>query len=455
MRPCPGRRASLAAAYLLPILALVLAAAPAAAAPGDTTWVHTFDQEFFNWATPHYGTYTFPDTPTLWEKVVLFLTIGCPGPPADCDPWDRLGHLRVVTPDQGDLEIARFVTPYDITITNGPGECTWNHDVTNYKSLLREETELRLFVESWIGDDRGWLLTLDFAFIEGTLPLEPYRVVNLWQDDWVEYGNPDDPVTDWITPLQVAIPAQAQAVEVNVFATGHGQGNTNNCAEFCQRQHTLVANGNAQSHTPWRNCLFNSCSPQGGTWNLARAGWCPGSRSLPWTVDITGDVTPGTTATLDYQVEAYENFCRPGNPDCVSGVTCADCNYNNTGHTPPIFVIQSQAIFFAPPASLVGVDWNAPEGAGRLALGKASPNPFRPSTSFDYTIPRPADVSIEIHDVHGRVVRDLGRHHATPGTFSVTWDGRDATGAPVAAGVYFYSVRADGETASRKMIRLR
>ena len=88
-------------------------------------------------------------------------------------------------------------------------------------------------------------------------------------------------------------------------------------------------------------------------------------------------------------------------------------------------------------------------------MGRASPNPFRPATSFTYTLPRPADVEILIHDVRGRVVRDLGRRHATPGTFTATWDGRDETGVPATAGVYFYTVRADGESESRKMIRLR
>ena len=148
------------------------------------------------------------------------------------------------------------------------------------------------------------------------------------------------------------------------------------------------------------------------------------------------------------------NECRPGNPDCVSGVTCPDCNYNSTGHTVPIYVIQSQAIFFTSHDNVVDAPLAAPVARG-LTLGQNSPNPFRPATSFDYTIPHPADVDIRVVDVTGRTVREITRHHSTPGTFTETWNGRDDGGRPVAAGMYFYTVRVDGQTASRKMIRLR
>jgi len=445
-------------AALLPVLlAVVLGpAAPAAAAPGDTTWVHTFDQEFINWATPHYGTFAFPEHPESYSSITAFLTIGCPAAPGDCDPWDRLGNVRVVTPDQGDVEIARFVTPYDITGGDYPGTCAWTHDMTNYKSLLRGDVDLRLYIESWIGGNRGWLITLDFAFVEGELALEPYKVVNLWTDDWVEYGNPDDPLESYIQPMQVDVPGDAEAVQVRVYTTGHGQGNTENCAEFCPKIHDLQVEQTVYSHTLWRqNCWNNACSPQGGTWSLARAGWCPGARATPWILDVSDAVVPGQPNTFDYRVAAYENLCRPGNPGCVSGSTCPDCNYNSTGHTVPIYVIQSQAIFFTSRANVVGVEPAAGVRAPGFALGRNVPNPFEPATTFDYTIPRPATAEIRVVDLSGRTVYEELRHHSTPGTFSVTWDGRDAQGRPVAAGVYFYTVSADGATRSRKMIRLR
>ena len=165
-------------------------------------------------------------------------------------------------------------------------------------------------------------------------------------------------------------------------------------------------------------------------------------------------MTPGTTATFDYSVQPYENLCRPS-PSCVTGATCPDCNYNSTGHTVPIYVLQSQAILYAAREDVVSVGFGNATGSAGLRVAQNSPNPFAPATSFEYSVPRPSRVRLLVHDVRGRLVQDLVRHHAAAGTFRHTWNGRDLRDRPVPAGVYFYTVQADGEARTRKMIRLR
>lgn len=107
------------------------------------------------------------------------------------------------------------------------------------------------------------------------------------------------------------------------------------------------------------------------------------------------------------------------------------------------------------------------EGAGRQAgtaenladasfrLGRSHPNPFRASTLIPYTLPHGlgADATLEIVDCTGRHVRTLGCPRGAEG--QVTWDGRDATGAPVAAGVYQARLRAGSWVASRPLLRIR
>ena len=40
---------------------------------------------------------------------------------------------------------------------------------------------------------------------------------------------------------------------------------------------------------------------QYGTWNLGRGGWCPGMDVKPLRFDVTGDLVPGETATIEYK----------------------------------------------------------------------------------------------------------------------------------------------------------
>ncbi len=316
------------------------------AQPADTLYVTTFQNEYINWADDHIQTFVFPDEDRTYSKVTLYYTLGCPGYPGDCDPWDRLGFLRVLQEDE-EIEIARIITPYDITGNGGPGECTWEIDVTAYQTVLRDSVTLSLYISTWIGGNEGWLVTTTFEFIARPHLLVPYQIVNLWQNDWILYGDPDDPQEDHLQPITVDIDAEADSVVLRAIATGHGQGNTDNAAEFSYKEHSAVVNSDLFSHYLWRDdCEDNPCSPQGGTWLYDRAGWCPGDKVTPWDLDITNSVIPGQTAVIDYNVQPYENFCRPSNPDCVDGVTCPDCDYNNLGHTHPNYALQSHLIYY-------------------------------------------------------------------------------------------------------------
>lgn len=453
-RPSPSfRRALIPATAFLWVFGLLPgpAATPVRAEPGDTTWVHTFHEDFINWATPHDSTFAFPDTTTHYAKIVAFYKIGCPTAPGDCDPWDRLGYLKMQHGTDW-YEIARIVTPYDITSPppGRPGTCTWPIDVSDYAAYLHGDVTLRNYIESWMGDNRGWLVTIDFAFIEGEPEWHPYQVVNLWQNYYTVYGDPANPVEASLAAVRVPIDPAAERVKFRAIVTGHGQGNTDNCAEFCSRTHSIVANASTTSHTLWRsNCNTNPCSPQGGTWSYARAGWCPGSSVTPWDVEITNAVTPGGEALLDYNVQAYTNLCRPNNPNCVAGVTCADCNYNYNGHTEPYYAVASHLVYYRrnPLSGVVDRRDTAPG----LEM-RTTPNPFTPPSAIRYALSRPGTVTLRIIDAAGRVVREVPRGPVSAGEQAWNWDGRDSAGRAVAAGVYFCEVRAGSESVSTKML---
>ncbi|MBN2029357.1 hypothetical protein JW824_03845 [bacterium] len=68
------------------------------------------------------------------------------------------------------------------------------------------------------------------------------------------------------------------------------------------------------------------------------------------------------------------------------------------------------------------------------------PNPFNAETSFTYQLPDPGQVTIQIYNVRGSLVRTLHDGHQFPGFYSMIWDGRDGWGRNSASGIYFIHI---------------
>jgi hypothetical protein len=88
-------------------------------------------------------------------------------------------------------------------------------------------------------------------------------------------------------------------------------------------------------------------------------------------------------------------------------------------------------------------------------LSQNYPNPFNPATWIVFGIPARAgetEVRLEIFTVEGKLVRSLVAGKLTSGTHRVQWDGHDANGETAPTGIYFYRLRADKFTASRRLL---
>ena len=86
-------------------------------------------------------------------------------------------------------------------------------------------------------------------------------------------------------------------------------------------------------------------------------------------------------------------------------------------------------------------------------LGSNFPNPFNPSTSIEYALPRAGQVALDVFNIAGQRIRPLvdeGQHAA--GIYTVEWDGRDQLGRQAGSGVYFYRLETVGFVKTRKML---
>jgi hypothetical protein len=92
-----------------------------------------------------------------------------------------------------------------------------------------------------------------------------------------------------------------------------------------------------------------------------------------------------------------------------------------------------------------------------LSLYQNCPNPLNPSTTIRYSIPDGPglDTKIEVYNLRGALVKVLVDKVRGPGEYEVVWNGKDSSGREVPSGVYFYRLRAGGETLVKKMVVLR
>jgi hypothetical protein len=90
-----------------------------------------------------------------------------------------------------------------------------------------------------------------------------------------------------------------------------------------------------------------------------------------------------------------------------------------------------------------------------FALAQNQPNPFGPATRIEYSVPERTVVDLAVYNVRGQRVRTLANGPRETGRYQVAWDGRDASGRRVAAGVYFYRLDADFGSLTNKMTILK
>jgi hypothetical protein len=85
-----------------------------------------------------------------------------------------------------------------------------------------------------------------------------------------------------------------------------------------------------------------------------------------------------------------------------------------------------------------------------FALKRNYPNPFNPSTTISYALPKSAEVKLIVYDILGRELATLVNEKQTAGNYRVSFDGRN-----YASGIYFCKLTADAKVKTLKMMMLK
>ncbi len=301
-------------------IALCLALPKLHAANGDTTHIITHNQQLVvtdpNLGSNEYKAWgVFPSTATHYRKALVYMSYRCPTN-QNCGEWDYIDQIWLRRKGGVDsiplnLEMVRFITPYGNSF-NGSWNFMWHADISDFAYLLHDSIEIGYVhtgYETNIG--RGWVLTLDFALVEGPEPMPPLGYSTLWNGNWI-IGDANNPIENYLPADTLSFDANAALGRIRINHTGHGADNANGCSEFCDLYRDLVIDGNqVDRFHRWRKCGANPLYPQGGTWVYDRGNWCPGAVVYPYIYDMA--VQPSSTHSIDLNMQPYTTSAPAGN----------------------------------------------------------------------------------------------------------------------------------------------
>lgn len=141
-------------------------------------------------------------------------------------------------------------------------------------------------------------------------------------------------------------------------------------------------------------------------------------------------ILPGESRDFSVHVFSYANHG-------TANVTVKAVNMNNAGE-----VYEAELT-----AASVLVSVEDELNITGFSLDQNYPNPFNPSTTISFLLPFSSNISLLLYDASGKEVGILAEGYYSPGSHSVRTDL-----AHLSSGAYFYTLKTDKFTVTKKMI---
>ena len=197
------------------------------------------------------------------------------------------------------------------------------------------------------------------------------------------------------------------------------------------------------------------------------------------TIAMPADASGNVDVTVSSEVSVGGALVSINHTDVELGVPTVDgmnIDYSDNGDVMTVLVYNMDGVSFAPGSNVLFTvpvlsegeisfsEVSVSDNRGALLNGQVSyeaalptefavsqnyPNPFNAKTSFKLEVPTTSDITVNVYNVAGQLVKAMNMH-LDAGVHSVLWDASD-----VASGVYFYKVTADDFTKTMKMTLLK
>jgi hypothetical protein len=209
-------------------------------------------------------------------------------------------------------------------------------------------------------------------------------------------------------------------LRINVFA----QGLSGTCCQYWVVPDPYVTSGEIEVVDCDSNTLFG----QGALATVNGDGTCPcGGFKMPQSV-VGGGC--GSVASANYATRATVG--QPATGTLSSSSFGSDIGYWHLRRS-----------------TVTGVE-NEPGLPKGYSLDQNFPNPFNPSTTIRFTLPKPSYVTLQIYDVRGRLVTTLVDRDMPAGAHREVLQADGLT-----SGVYFCRIKAEGFAKVRKLVVLK
>ena len=251
------------------------------------------------------------------EGIKMYIRLECPS--GGCDPWDRFANILVKNSNTNQwYEMARHITPYGVgnsQLTRG-----LEVDVTDFKSLLSGNVELKIYAETWVAS--GWVISLEFDYLAGNPDYKYYQITPVLQFNrnslsgvpyGGENGNTQLDKEKFDLTKTISFGSNIKSAHFRTIISGWGHATPADsdgraCAEWCFRTHKIKIN-NVDKFSHYMGpigCGNNPISNQGGNWAPDRAGWCPGM-VVPLRLDKFDTDLSNTDINFEYYFQPWTN----------------------------------------------------------------------------------------------------------------------------------------------------
>ncbi len=120
----------------------------------------------------------------------------------------------------------------------------------------------------------------------------------------------------------------------------------------------------------------------------------------------------------------------------------------------PYYPLTENDVFTFNPLKLLSVE-NQNQIPESYKLYHNYPNPFNPQTTIKYDLQKSSRVAIEIFNLLGQKIKTLVNEDKTAGSYTTTWNGTTDKGLYAASGIYFYRIKTENFSNTKKMVLMR